>query len=727
VSDKISGGYDAPISAAVDDLLNRAPFAQEIAHIASRCPGDWSVRIGVYGNWGTGKTSALRLVESLLEPEVPVVWFNPWGHADQDAMWASFVQTVFQRLATADRTVHGATWDKVKRSARGLLDTVEKMAKIRKETEVALSLGTPWLGEWLKASAEDLEGLTLSLGGKRVVVILDDVDRVDPKLLPSLFFALQELLDLPGFSFILSLDPKVVGKALGEYHKGWGDGEEFLEKIIDFPRRLPDPTSKDLWRLASTDLRRYCGFLALEFVERDFKLLPSNPRRLRMFIRHLWSLETQVARHRTDELDLACLVLLALFRFSWPELASVVLSSDELLQGMAMMRIVDSKSPSLKRTIDQVETTTKSILKDASDHEVQRATALMKALGESWTMLSPSDVRRHAYLAERPSILTRKEFEEMLNLWRNDSDTQRAWIATHSARVGHNVPDVSRALFQAALRHSHSSMGLAAGSRDGAGLVEAVAMASACWRLAKSLWLGANLRAQKGVFEPALDGAFRWAHFRNHDAYRSLRKLEEDTVLAFARDLKGDRAVEAYKLVLPSFFTSATERQEQALTLRDSVRDALGEALLERGLATLKIQGGFRQIFRNEDLQGLQHIMLNHAGPLWSGLGRVRALELINSEGSSAAVRPNLEEFLHMFEDDHVRLHGYAWATVDQINSLYKDAEIVELIWRQVLATEVNPRFRSGLVDLARHFGKHTGIVLAIPDWWGVDTASGQS
>ena len=50
------GGYDAARSARNEDQLNRWPIAQEIYRIASSGPRDWSVRIGVYGEWGSGKT-----------------------------------------------------------------------------------------------------------------------------------------------------------------------------------------------------------------------------------------------------------------------------------------------------------------------------------------------------------------------------------------------------------------------------------------------------------------------------------------------------------------------------------------------------------------------------------------------------------------------------------------------------------------------------------------------
>ena len=58
------------LSKKEDDLLNRWGFAREIYTIASRTPLDWSVRIGIYGSWGEGKTAiALRLALTLAEAE----------------------------------------------------------------------------------------------------------------------------------------------------------------------------------------------------------------------------------------------------------------------------------------------------------------------------------------------------------------------------------------------------------------------------------------------------------------------------------------------------------------------------------------------------------------------------------------------------------------------------------------------------------------------------------
>ena len=48
-----SKGFDAPTR---DDAPRRGAFVADVARIAMKSPQEWSVRIGVYGRWGAGKT-----------------------------------------------------------------------------------------------------------------------------------------------------------------------------------------------------------------------------------------------------------------------------------------------------------------------------------------------------------------------------------------------------------------------------------------------------------------------------------------------------------------------------------------------------------------------------------------------------------------------------------------------------------------------------------------------
>src|SRR5688572_21717884 len=88
-------GFDAAVQERAADHLNRWPFAREIYGIASKGPPDWSVRIGIYGEWGTGKTSVLEFLQQMATRDGHVVvWFNPWEHSNKSELWVSFVLKV---------------------------------------------------------------------------------------------------------------------------------------------------------------------------------------------------------------------------------------------------------------------------------------------------------------------------------------------------------------------------------------------------------------------------------------------------------------------------------------------------------------------------------------------------------------------------------------------------------------------------------------------------------
>ena len=61
------------------DKLNREQYAEAFARLAESC--DTPLVIGLYGSWGIGKTSLMKLIERKLNPENSrSVWFDPWQH-----------------------------------------------------------------------------------------------------------------------------------------------------------------------------------------------------------------------------------------------------------------------------------------------------------------------------------------------------------------------------------------------------------------------------------------------------------------------------------------------------------------------------------------------------------------------------------------------------------------------------------------------------------------------
>ena len=66
-------------NATASDQLNRFGLSNSLAGLIVNAPDGSSFRIGVYGNWGEGKTSVLSIMQTRLENEgVVCVSLLPW-------------------------------------------------------------------------------------------------------------------------------------------------------------------------------------------------------------------------------------------------------------------------------------------------------------------------------------------------------------------------------------------------------------------------------------------------------------------------------------------------------------------------------------------------------------------------------------------------------------------------------------------------------------------------
>ena len=82
-----------------DDYLNRGPFAQNIADMILGCERGASFRIGVYGDWGEGKTSVLEMVDDMLTKAGQVtLWLSPWGKTSNTALLSTLLEAIADTL-----------------------------------------------------------------------------------------------------------------------------------------------------------------------------------------------------------------------------------------------------------------------------------------------------------------------------------------------------------------------------------------------------------------------------------------------------------------------------------------------------------------------------------------------------------------------------------------------------------------------------------------------------
>ena len=84
-----------------DDLFEYSIYVDALVDIVTQLQTkDRPFVVGVYGPWGSGKTSLMRMIEDKLkkEHEYPVIWFNAWKYDKEDELWAAFLQTILSHL-----------------------------------------------------------------------------------------------------------------------------------------------------------------------------------------------------------------------------------------------------------------------------------------------------------------------------------------------------------------------------------------------------------------------------------------------------------------------------------------------------------------------------------------------------------------------------------------------------------------------------------------------------
>lgn len=98
---------DQPIQSGKEDLLGRQAFSQALANAVCSHQDKNSIVIGLYGSWGSGKTSIINMTLEHLrqrpEEERPIiVSFNPWNYSDQNQLIMQFFRQLSIDLKRAD-------------------------------------------------------------------------------------------------------------------------------------------------------------------------------------------------------------------------------------------------------------------------------------------------------------------------------------------------------------------------------------------------------------------------------------------------------------------------------------------------------------------------------------------------------------------------------------------------------------------------------------------------
>lgn len=302
---------DNPVARIDDDAFGFRPYIEELHGVISAA-GSLPITVGVFGPWGSGKSSFLKMWEDLLSfsPTTRTLWFNPWKYDQKIKIWAALIQSLLaemqreseeqllrqkaRKLATTASwlTMRGALGAAGAYVSGGLLD-----AKVIEQTLTEMTDQDAAFYRDINRFELDFAAAVDEFVGEdgRLVVFIDDLDRCVPDAALNVLEALKLFVGNARCVFVLSMDYDVLTTVA---EKKFGRdvpvaGAAYLEKIIQLPFFLPD-VGFDLLR-ASVD--EYTGGLAdneafWELVEAG---LGSNPRRVKRYVNVL-NLAVAIAR-----------------------------------------------------------------------------------------------------------------------------------------------------------------------------------------------------------------------------------------------------------------------------------------------------------------------------------------------------------------------------------------------------------------------------------------------
>ena len=252
---------DRPIELEKEDTLDRCKFSKNFAKTLNDFKNNETFTIGLFGEWGSGKTSivnmALNELEKLQKNEknkIIVLKFEPWHFTSSTQLFNQFL------IALANEFMSKKT--------KSLNQIGQALSKYSSAFEYAEMIPVPVvnkivakLGKW--GAKKIVDSLQNNLEAKdilkqkdavvkmlqninqKILIVIDDIDRLDNEQIRQVFQLVSAVAKFPNTIYLLVFDKNIVVKALEKVQEG--NGEDYLKKVIQVPIQIPEIKTNKLF------------------------------------------------------------------------------------------------------------------------------------------------------------------------------------------------------------------------------------------------------------------------------------------------------------------------------------------------------------------------------------------------------------------------------------------------------------------------------------------------
>lgn len=401
---------DAPIESFEDDCLGIGSYVEAMHQFIKGC--ETPLTIGIQGDWGIGKTSFLKmLIQKFstvkgLETRCHTIYFNSWQYAQfgQDqtlslSILRGIVADLEELIDQREDTYGSAALEQAQKfgafvrclgaqvlKAQTGIDIEEAKNAAddpdKKEDIVARMM-------IMKKRFQALVSTVTSSGARsgprpdKLVIIIDDLDRLKPIRALEFLEAVKNFLDVPGCVFLLAIDYAVIQRGMVEKLGRSAQqlqGKSYFDKIIQVPFNMPTGAF-DLagyvlamlgrekvdgkWRSRGADdayLRGISGLTDQDaefFVTVTWSTVGTNPRSIKRSVSYAALLKLILLRGSGSTVfelqDAKLLYALACLQLAWPEVFAI-LAEDPVPETVLRLQDFDEfeRNPRLRTLLQRV-------------------------------------------------------------------------------------------------------------------------------------------------------------------------------------------------------------------------------------------------------------------------------------------------------------------------------------------------------------------------------------
>jgi KAP family P-loop domain. len=243
----------APLNDLENDVLGRSVLATALEELVSQ-PRPISITFAVEGMLGSGKTTVLNdLRQRLRRKGLKPVWLDAWSYREPERILQAYFRGVREgigetliapRLGSQLRRLAGGL---APLAGRGIGDALGGLVRLGEEEDVQQ------IRERLRTLLKQVR--------RPVVVIVDDLDRVDGAELSAILRAIRLVSDLPNLTHVLAYDRTHLARLLFPADTTGTLARDFIAKVVNIEIGLPPPPRELAFGLLSAALTPFLDTL----------------------------------------------------------------------------------------------------------------------------------------------------------------------------------------------------------------------------------------------------------------------------------------------------------------------------------------------------------------------------------------------------------------------------------------------------------------------------------